>query len=228
MFQAVGKTIEFPGYLRAYVEGSDDPEADLADREAVLPTVSVGETLRCTSLRAQEPYDAAAESVQRSLAHPGAGRDGHRTAEHLCLDHRHDPRPRVRLQAQPRQRAGAHLDGVRRFATARGPSARVGQLPVHGRDGGRARRDQPRRDESSRLPAAVLFRQRPSGLEAVAGRQDQRDRRPRRVPHFAGQAVGRDGRSSGGDFHSRRPLRTVHRARRSPGEPARQTAARRS
>jgi DNA topoisomerase IA len=32
-----GKTIDFPGYLRAYVEGADDPDADLADRERMLP-----------------------------------------------------------------------------------------------------------------------------------------------------------------------------------------------
>ena len=34
VFQVSGKTIDFPGFLRAYVEGSDDPEADLADQEA--------------------------------------------------------------------------------------------------------------------------------------------------------------------------------------------------
>ena len=33
----------FPGYLRAYVEGSDTPDAELADQEIVLPSVTVGE-----------------------------------------------------------------------------------------------------------------------------------------------------------------------------------------
>ena len=33
VFQVSGKTIDFPGFLRAYVEGSDDPEAELADQE---------------------------------------------------------------------------------------------------------------------------------------------------------------------------------------------------
>ena len=33
IFNATGTTIEFPGFLRAYVEGSDDPEADLESRE---------------------------------------------------------------------------------------------------------------------------------------------------------------------------------------------------
>src|SRR5208283_796114 len=36
-FSASGKVIEFPGFLRAYVEGEDDPEAELADREVHLP-----------------------------------------------------------------------------------------------------------------------------------------------------------------------------------------------
>ena len=37
VFQASGRTIEFPGYLRAYVEGADDPDAELEDREVILP-----------------------------------------------------------------------------------------------------------------------------------------------------------------------------------------------
>jgi DNA topoisomerase-1 len=42
-FTASGKAIEFPGYLRAYVEGSDDPTAELADQDTVLPKLSVGD-----------------------------------------------------------------------------------------------------------------------------------------------------------------------------------------
>ena len=38
-FIASGKTIVFPGFLRAYVEGSDDPNANLDDMERVLPKV---------------------------------------------------------------------------------------------------------------------------------------------------------------------------------------------
>ena len=34
-FSASGRVISFPGFLRAYVEGEDDPEAELADREVV-------------------------------------------------------------------------------------------------------------------------------------------------------------------------------------------------
>ena len=34
---ATGLRIEFPGFRRAYVEGTDDPEAELADQERILP-----------------------------------------------------------------------------------------------------------------------------------------------------------------------------------------------
>jgi len=38
-----GKAIEFAGFRRAYVEGSDDPTAELEEREAILPQMVVGE-----------------------------------------------------------------------------------------------------------------------------------------------------------------------------------------
>jgi DNA topoisomerase-1 len=42
---ASGKAIEFPGYLRAYVEGSDDPAAELDEQETLLPKLTVGEKI---------------------------------------------------------------------------------------------------------------------------------------------------------------------------------------
>ena len=49
-FQASGKVITFPGFLRAYVEGSDDPDAELEDRERRLPPVREGDGLSVRSL----------------------------------------------------------------------------------------------------------------------------------------------------------------------------------
>ena len=40
---ASGKAIEFAGFRRAYVEGSDDPQAELEDQETILPTCRVGD-----------------------------------------------------------------------------------------------------------------------------------------------------------------------------------------
>ncbi len=79
LFQVSGRTIEFPGYLRAYVEGSDDPEAKLADQEDVLPKVAVGEPLDCRKLEpkshtTQPPNRYSEASLTRELERLGIGR----------------------------------------------------------------------------------------------------------------------------------------------------------
>ncbi len=43
VFTATGKAIQFAGFLRAYVEGSDDPAGELGDQESLLPKLSVGD-----------------------------------------------------------------------------------------------------------------------------------------------------------------------------------------
>ncbi|MGZ3657525.1 MAG: type I DNA topoisomerase [Bdellovibrionota bacterium] len=45
-FHASGMKITFPGFLRAYVEGSDDPETALGERERFLPDFKVGDTVK--------------------------------------------------------------------------------------------------------------------------------------------------------------------------------------
>ena len=74
-----GKTIDFPGYLRAYVEGSDDPDADLADQEKALPNLEVGELLNCKELEAKEhstqpPGRYSEASLTKALEERGIGR----------------------------------------------------------------------------------------------------------------------------------------------------------
>jgi len=49
-FATSGRVITFPGFLRAYVEGSDDPDGDLEDREVRLPALSTGEGLDVVAL----------------------------------------------------------------------------------------------------------------------------------------------------------------------------------
>jgi len=78
-FQVSGRTIDFAGYLRAYVEGSDDPQADLADKEIVLPSVEVGEMLDCRDLETkshttQPPNRYNEASLTRALEERGIGR----------------------------------------------------------------------------------------------------------------------------------------------------------
>ena len=49
VFRSTGKRIDFPGFFRAYVEGSDDPEAALEGQEVLLP-VCVGAQDKCLRL----------------------------------------------------------------------------------------------------------------------------------------------------------------------------------
>ncbi|MFE4827975.1 type I DNA topoisomerase [Streptomyces sp. NPDC056672] len=49
-FSASGKTITFHGFMKAYVEGADDPNAELDDRERRLPQVAEGDALTAEEL----------------------------------------------------------------------------------------------------------------------------------------------------------------------------------
>jgi DNA topoisomerase I len=53
-FGAAGKVISFYGFLKAYVEGADDPDAELDDRERRLPPLAEGEPLTAERLAAAE------------------------------------------------------------------------------------------------------------------------------------------------------------------------------
>jgi DNA topoisomerase I len=78
-FAASGTVISFPGFLRAYVEGSDDPDAELAEREVVLPPLAEGDRLSALELEAkshatQPPARYTEASLVKALEELGVGR----------------------------------------------------------------------------------------------------------------------------------------------------------
>ncbi len=78
-FSASGKVIQFPGYLRAYVEGEDDPEAELADREVHLPPMAEGDPASVGDLEpgshaTQPPARYTEASLVKAMEDLGVGR----------------------------------------------------------------------------------------------------------------------------------------------------------
>src|SRR5690606_15211939 len=78
-FTASGHTITFPGFLRADVEGSDDPEADLDLKEVVLPAIKESESLDGSDFEprpheTQPPARYTEASLVKRLEELGVGR----------------------------------------------------------------------------------------------------------------------------------------------------------
>ncbi len=78
-FRASGKRIDFAGFFRAYVEGSDDPSAAIESQEVILPTMRVGDHPNCRNLEAighetQPPARYTEASLVKTLESEGIGR----------------------------------------------------------------------------------------------------------------------------------------------------------
>ncbi len=78
-FAASGQTITFPGFMRAYVEGSDDPDAELEDQERRLPRLAEGDDLAVVALEAtghetKPPRRFTEASLVQRLEELGIGR----------------------------------------------------------------------------------------------------------------------------------------------------------
>ncbi len=78
-FRASGKRIDFPGFFRAYVEGSDDPNAAIENQEIILPPMRAGDHPNCNHLEAighetQPPARFTEASLVKTLESEGIGR----------------------------------------------------------------------------------------------------------------------------------------------------------
>ena len=78
-FQTSGKTYDHQGYRRAYVEGSDDPEAELAEQETLLPNMNKGDKLKVEELipkghTTEPPQRLTEAALVKELERRGIGR----------------------------------------------------------------------------------------------------------------------------------------------------------
>ncbi len=78
-FRAAGKRIDFAGFFRAYVEGSDDPGAALESKEVLLPTLKEGDQPGCRAVEAvdhqtQPPARFSEAALVQRLEAEGVGR----------------------------------------------------------------------------------------------------------------------------------------------------------
>ncbi len=78
-FRSSGKRIDFPGFFRAYVEGSDDPEAAIDNQEVLLPALVKGDHPNCKKIESlghetQPPARYTEASLVKTLEQEGVGR----------------------------------------------------------------------------------------------------------------------------------------------------------
>ena len=78
-FRANGQMILFPGYMKVYVEGIDNPNKDLANKERILPNLEVKEVLHCKTVApdshsTKPPARFTEASLVKALEENGIGR----------------------------------------------------------------------------------------------------------------------------------------------------------
>ncbi len=102
-FRASGTVITFPGFLKAYESGRDEPTDE--DEERRLPALTVGADPPGFDARAAGPRDEPARALHGSEPRTGARGARYRPTVDVRLDHGNHPRPRLRLQEGHRARA---------------------------------------------------------------------------------------------------------------------------
>ena len=78
-FRANGQVILFPGYMKVYVEGIDNPNKDLVNKERILPNLEIEETLMCETVApdshsTKPPARFTEASLVKALEENGIGR----------------------------------------------------------------------------------------------------------------------------------------------------------
>ena len=218
VFSASGRVITFHGFLKAYVEGTDEGGRQGRRRDAGCRRWREGDPVSAAALSRVRPRDQAAGALHRGDADQGARGARDRPPVDVRLDHRHHPQPRLRLQEG--HRAGAGLAGVL------GDPAAGGALPAAGRPTSSPRawrtcstRSPPVTRTGSASSSEFYYGSDSVPGSAHAGHRARRHRRPgaRDVPD---RRPGLRHRPAG------RPLRALPRGPRRRGQPRGQAGQR--
>ena len=225
VFEASGKIIDFPGYLRAYVEGSDDPESELADRDVVLPAVAVGEAARL-------PRSCSPRATPRSRPIATA-RPRSRGPWRKWASAGPAPTPRSSIRSSPATTSSSAKRGnvlvptwtafaVSQLLEAHLPDLVDYQFTAEMEDEldaiSRGELDPPG------IPPPLLLRQGPEGAEGAWSRA----RSTRSTPATSAACSSAQPDGPAGGLRPRGPLRAVPGTRRPAGEHSRPDAARRT
>ena len=200
-FGASGTVITFRGFLAAYEEGRDDDRPAGGRRGAAPAEPRGGRRGRAARARAAGPRDEPAGALHRGDARADARGARHRPPVDLRVDHRHDPRPRLRLQEGHGARAGVPRVRRRRSCSS---STSAGSSTTTSPPGWRttSTRSPPATSSASTGSAASTSATASGGLHELVS-DLERDRRAR-------DQLARDRRR---DRAPRRPLRPVPGAR---------------
>ena len=135
-----GRTDEFLGYRRAYVEGADDPTPSRGPRDAPPAARRGRRASRARELRAVGPHHAAAGALHRGQPGEGARGARHRSPVHVRVGDRDDHYERGYVWKKGNALVPV-VDRVREDAAARAPLRPPRRLRLHRHDGRGARRD---------------------------------------------------------------------------------------
>ena len=161
LFRASGRTVLFPGFFRAYVEGSDDPDAELESQDTPLPPLAVGEGVDVRELEpvgheTKPPGRYTEATLVKALEAEGIGRP----STYASIIDTIQERGYVfkqRKELVPTFTAFAVTELLEQHFDE------LVDLEVHRQHGTAAGRHQQRHDRPSRLPAPVLSRRRRAG-----------------------------------------------------------------
>ena len=94
-FQASGEVIKFDGFLKVYLEGSDDDDRQSQMSEGMLPSMSEGESLTAETILATERFTQQPPRFTEASLVKKMEELGHVGAVDLRTDHLHHPEPRI-------------------------------------------------------------------------------------------------------------------------------------